>query len=202
MRMLDWVRKVRRKVSPPLEGFHGDTYLLALADSVLAACDWFVETGTHVGTTLAYVARKHPHLNCLSCEPNGELRKRAQEAIEDYDKAVNIYTRLVNDEGHKELTIDLAHTLNNESWLYVSSSNSEFRDAVKGKQYATRACELTDWKESGLLDTLAAACAASGDFDAAVKWQLKSIDLAPDEQKAELRERLERYRATEGNPPT
>ena len=62
-----------------------------------------------------------------------------------------------------------------------------------------RPCELTDWKESGYLDTLAAACAASGDFDAAVKWQLKSIELAPDEQKAELRERLERYRAKEPN---
>ena len=72
----------------------------------------------------------------------------------------------------------------------------------KATDYATRACELTDWKESGYLDTLAAACAASGDFDAAVKWQLKSIELAPDEQKAELRERLERYRAKEPNRPS
>ncbi len=85
---------------------------------------------------------------------------------------------------------------------YVSSSDPEFRDVDKATDYATRACELTEWKESGLLDTLAAACAASGDFDAAVKWQLKSIDLAPDEQKAELRERLERYRAMEPNRPT
>ena len=96
MRMLDWVRKLRRKESPPLKGFHGDTYLLALADSVLTACDWFVETGTHVGTTLAYVARTHPHLNCLSCEPNDELRKIAEEATEDYDN-VTIFPMLSQD---------------------------------------------------------------------------------------------------------
>ncbi len=95
---------------------------------------------------------------------------------------------------------DLAHTLNNQAWLYVASSDPEFRDAEKATDYATRACELTDWEKSGLLDTLAAACAASGDFDVAVKWQLKSIELAPDEQKPELLERLDGYRAKEPNP--
>ena len=117
-------------------------------------------------------------------------------------EAVDIYTRLVDEEGHKELASDLAHTLNNQAWLYVASSEPEFRDITVGKQYATRACELTDWKESGCLDSLAAACAASAEFDAAVKWQLKSIELAPDEQKAELRELLKRYRAKKPNRPS
>ena len=47
-----------------------------------------------------------------------------------------------------------------------------------------------------LLDPLAAACAETGDFDAAVKWEEKAIDLAPDGvKKDDYRARLELYRA-------
>lgn len=39
--------------------------------------DLFVETGTNVGSTLAYVARSYPQLTCLSCEPDPEAFSRA-----------------------------------------------------------------------------------------------------------------------------
>jgi hypothetical protein len=60
---------------------------------------------------------------------------------------------------------------------------------------ATLACKLTDWKNGSYLDTLAAACAAAGDFGAAVNWQSKAIELVAAKEKADFQSRLELYRA-------
>lgn len=51
-------------------GFHGDRYLIELVDFLVGQVDYFVETGTNVGTTLSFIARRHPELTCLSCEPD------------------------------------------------------------------------------------------------------------------------------------
>ena len=44
---------------------------------------------------------------------------------------------------------------------------------------ATRACELSEWKEATHLGTLAAAYAEMGEFDKAVEWQEKANNLTP-----------------------
>lgn len=51
-------------------GFHGDKYLLGLAGQLAAKSKVFVETGSNVGSTLAYVAKNNPQIRCLSCEPD------------------------------------------------------------------------------------------------------------------------------------
>lgn len=60
-------------------GFHGDRYLLSLVDALLKDKDvgYFIETGTNVGSTLAYVARTYPGVVCFSCEPDREAHRRA-----------------------------------------------------------------------------------------------------------------------------
>lgn len=59
-------------------GFHGDMYLLALVDYLMKQeVELFIETGTNVGSTLAYVARTFPNLLCYSCEPDKEAYKNA-----------------------------------------------------------------------------------------------------------------------------
>ncbi len=61
---------------------------------------------------------------------------------------------------------------------------------------ATRASELTEWKDPKKLDTLAAAYAESGDFDAAVKWQTQAIALfREDKDRTEGAARLKLYQA-------
>lgn len=65
-------------------GFHGDEYLLNLVDTLLKKSNFFVETGTNVGSTLAYVARNYPSISCLSCEPDINAYQQALANVSNY----------------------------------------------------------------------------------------------------------------------
>jgi len=79
-------------------GFHGDLYLLELVHTVIRQCEYFVETGANVGTTLAYVARTYPNILCLSCEPDKVAYRHAKRNVSKYPN-VAIY----NETSHKFL---------------------------------------------------------------------------------------------------
>jgi tetratricopeptide (TPR) repeat protein len=105
------------------------------------------------------------------------------KAIEDYGAAI-------------KLTPMNARAYNRIAWLRATCPELEFRDGNDAVLMATKACDLTDWKNWANLDTLAAACAEQGDFDNAVNWQNKAIDLVTDESDKQIgRERLKLYEA-------
>jgi len=73
--LMSWFEKINRRtnrqISPFLNvGFHGDKYLLELVASLAKQTEIFVETGTNVGSTLAYFGRTFPSVQCYSCEPD------------------------------------------------------------------------------------------------------------------------------------
>jgi tetratricopeptide (TPR) repeat protein len=80
------------------------------------------------------------------------------------------------------------------AWLMATSPNAADRNGVKAVEYAKHACEMSYWKNPNILETLAAAHAESGDFEKAVEWQTKAINLAPIRQHARMLGRLELYR--------
>lgn len=91
---------------------------------------------------------------------------------------------------------DYAGLLNNYSWMLAVDNDDRVRDGVVAVKYAEQACRLTDWKLPQSLDTLAAAHAEAGDFDAAIARQNEAINLWPKEvDDEELRSRLNLYRA-------
>jgi tetratricopeptide (TPR) repeat protein len=55
----------------------------------------------------------------------------------------------------------------------------KYRDAEKAIEYATKACELKQWKDAQSFETLAAAYAEAGQFDDAVKSQMKVAEIDP-----------------------
>lgn len=70
--------------------FHGDEYLLRLVDYLMPHCINFIETGTHKGDTLAYVAHHYPYRFSVGCEPSEKYLIEAQAKVKDLEN-VEIY---------------------------------------------------------------------------------------------------------------
>lgn len=80
------------------------------------------------------------------------------------------------------------------AWQMATSPDEKLRDGKTAVADATKACELTQWKDAGAIDVLAAAYAESGDFDNAIKYENKYFTTNPPEDPAsEARSRLALY---------
>ncbi|MCE9562496.1 MAG: tetratricopeptide repeat protein [Planctomycetes bacterium] len=88
-----------------------------------------------------------------------------------------------------------AGTFNQLAWVWSTCPDPDVRNGQRARECATRACELTEWSEAGFLDTLAAAYAECGEFDDAVKWQEKAMELLDGdlEKEADYQTRLDQY---------
>jgi serine/threonine protein kinase/tetratricopeptide (TPR) repeat protein len=67
---------------------------------------------------------------------------------------------------------------NNLAW-YLATGPDGVRDGRRAVKLATRACELSEWKEHTCVATLAAAYAEAGDFAKAVTYQMMAQFLKP-----------------------
>ena len=137
---------------------------------------------------------------------------RIEEAIAHYQDALRIrpdYAEVHNWLGTALLAIGrfneaVRHSpqnvvaVNNFAWLLATCPLADVRDGKRALKLAERLAEWQGPDRFPVLDTLAAAHAEQGQFDQAVEWQEKTVQLAPAQQQDELRERLEMYR--QGKP--
>jgi Tfp pilus assembly protein PilF len=147
-----------------------------------------------------------------------QCKREFDRAIADYDRAIELDPKLAmavgnrglchQNQGHFEealadydraivLDPNLALSHLNRAILLASCPDPAIRDPKGAIESATRACELTGWKEPNFLNILAGSHAAAGDYAAAAKWEAKALELAPEDRREEYRTRLEQYRAAE-----
>jgi tetratricopeptide (TPR) repeat protein len=117
-----------------------------------------------------------------------------ERAIADYNAAIELDPKSADEAIRLDPTYAKAYA--NRAWLQATCPDATYRDGKQAAASATRACELTGWKDAAILDTLAAACAEAGEFETAVKWQNRALEGAKDTRSlTEQRARLALYEA-------
>jgi len=113
--------------------------------------------------------------------------------IGEYKRAVsNCYESI-------RLDAKSALALNNLAWVLATCPDASIRDGRKALELARQACVIGAWTNSYEVGTLAAACAETGDFKEAIKWEKKSMELGlPAKELPKAQERLALYQ--QGKP--
>jgi tetratricopeptide (TPR) repeat protein len=93
-----------------------------------------------------------------------------------------------------ELDPGSLETANRLAWILATSAEPSPSDAAWALRLATRIAETTSYEDPSYLETLAAAHAALGDLDAALRWQTKAVELTPAPRRGRPAARLELYR--------
>lgn len=115
------------------------------------------------------------------CEEDGLDKGDYLAASADYQKALNL--------GPNE-----ARFYNQYAWMLAACPQPEYRDGARAVQLARRGCQLTNWRDANILDTLASAYAECGRFGEAVTWATKALERANAEIKEAEAEHVQLFR--------
>jgi tetratricopeptide (TPR) repeat protein len=167
---------------------------------------------------LTEAVRAHPsHIPSRSAKARLLLAKnRAEEATEDVDQLVD---RQPNCLDHRLLRIqqrlsigdpataleDANHMakdalpgdeiLRHQAWLLSCIGDSELRNPKEALEIARQGCDATGGSDPDWLETLAAAWASLNQFEGAIGWQTKALQILDDCALPEQQSRLELYKA-------
>jgi tetratricopeptide (TPR) repeat protein len=115
-------------------------------------------------------------------------RGRLYQKTASYDAALADYQK----------ALDLGPTdpgiYNQYAWMLAACPESKYRDGTRAVELARRGCELTDWQDANILDTLACAYAECSRFEEAGTWASKSLEMADDDIKGAVAGHVELFR--------
>jgi Flp pilus assembly protein TadD len=88
------------------------------------------------------------------------------------DEAIHAYERTL------QLKPNYTAALNNLAWLLAATPDSKIQNPTEAITLARKACQLSNFKNPSLLDTLSVAYASAGQFKEAQETAQKAMDLA------------------------
>jgi tetratricopeptide (TPR) repeat protein len=131
-------------------------------------------------------AQAHYNLACTLANPQVRLHRKTEQTVEHFREALR-------------LKPDWIEAMNNLAWILSTDPEKGVRNGAEAVRLATRACELTSYKNARVLGTLDVALAEAGRFAEAVATAQKGCELALAAGEKELadtaRARLMLYQA-------
>jgi tetratricopeptide (TPR) repeat protein len=122
-----------------------------------------------------------------------QMQGRIEEAVGCYRQAL-------------QLKPDFITALNNLAWILSTSPDSKIQNPAEAIRLARKACELTSFGNTGVMDTLAVAYAAAGQFKEAIETAQKALNLANTAGQTdivkEISKRLQLYQAGKPYQPS
>lgn len=103
-------------------------------------------------------------------------------ALADLARTLELAPRL--GEAHRQL-----------AWIRATAPDARYRDGAAATNIARTGCQATGWNSPTWLDVLACARAEAGDFDEAIDFAQRAVELAAPEQSSDYRQRLEAFEA-------
>jgi tetratricopeptide (TPR) repeat protein len=142
----------------------------------------YYNRGTIYSDKQEYAQALEDYSRAIRLDPTFSLaflnRGIAYNKVKQYEKAQADCSEAVR------LSPNNVLALNNLAWLLATCPKAEVRDGKKALELAKKVCAFTGWQHPNRLATLAAAHAECGQFQDAVKWQMKALELGYEGKEA------------------